>query len=166
MVNILIRWLIFLHVLGVLTFFLAHGASAAMAFKIRKETDFARISAMLDLSWSTGILLVVSFLVVGLTGLILPFLIHIWNRGYIWVSIVLMLVVFIYMAVFNETHYKQLRRLVGLPYMKGSKQLPAELPSSPQEVAALIKKTSVTGLVVVGYVIPAIVLWLMIFKPF
>jgi len=166
MLNILIRWLIFLHVLGVLTFFLAHGASAAMAFKIRKETDFARISAMLDLSWSTGILLVVSFLVMGLTGLILPFLIHIWNRGYIWVSIVLMLVVFIYMAVFNETHYKQLRRLVGLPYMKGSKQLPAELPSSPQEVAALIKKTSVTGLVVVGYVIPAIVLWLMIFKPF
>jgi len=33
-------------------------------------------------------------------------------------------------------------------------------------VAALIKKTSATGLVVVGYIIPAIVLWLMIFKPF
>ncbi len=166
MVNILIRWLIFLHVLGVLTFFLAHGASAAMAFKIRKETDFARIRAMLDLSWSTGILVVVSFLVMGLTGIILPFLIHIWNRGYIWASIVLMLVVFIYMAVFNETHYKQLRRLVGLPYMKGSKQLPAEPPSSPEEVAELLAKSSVTGLVVVGYIIPAIVLWLMIFKPF
>ena len=45
MTNILIRWLIFLHVLGALTFFLAHGASAAMAFKIRKERDFARIGA-------------------------------------------------------------------------------------------------------------------------
>jgi hypothetical protein len=166
MVNILIRWLIFLHVLGVLTFFLAHGASAAMAFKIRKETDFARIGAMLDLSWSTAILMGVSFLVMGLTGLILPFLIHIWNRGYIWASIVLMLFVFIYMGIFNETHYKQLRRLVGLPYMKGSKQLPAEPPSSPQEVAALLAKSSVTGLIVVGYIIPAIVLWLMIFKPF
>lgn len=166
MINLLIRWLIFLHVLGVLTFFLAHGASAAMAFKIRKETDFARIRSLLDLSWSTGTLVIVSFLVMGLTGLILPFLIHIWNKGYIWVSIVLMLFVFIYMAVFNETHYKQLRRLVGLPYMKGSKQLPAERPSSPEEVAALLGKTSVTGLVVVGYVIPAIVLWLMIFKPF
>jgi hypothetical protein len=77
-----------------------------------------------------------------------------------------MLVVFIYMAVFNETHYKQLRRLVGLPYMKGSKQLPAEPPSSPEEVAALLAKSSVTGLVVVGYIVPAIVLWLMIFKPF
>ena len=83
-----------------------------------------------------------------------------------WPSIVLMLFVFIYMAIFNETTYKQLRRMVGLPYMKGSKQMPAERPSSPEEVATLLDKTSVTGLVVVGYIIPAIVLWLMIFKPF
>ncbi len=166
MLNILIRWLIFVHILAALTFFLAHGTSAAMAFKIRKETDFKRIGAMLDLSWSTMVLMGVSFLIMGLTGIILPFLIRIWNKGYIWASIVLMLFVFIYMAVFNETTYKQLRRLVGLPYMKGSKQLPAEPPSSPEEVAALLNKTRVTGLVVVGYLIPAFVLWLMVFKPF
>ena len=166
MVSILIRWLIFLHVLSAITFFLAHGASAAMTFRVRKETDFARIRAMLDLSWSTMILMGVSFLVMGLTGIILPFLIHIWDKVWIWASIVLMLFVFIYMAVFNETRYKQLRRLVGLPYMQGGKELPAEPPSSPEEVAALLNKTGVTGLVIVGYVIPAFVLWLMIFKPF
>ena len=166
MTAILIRWLIFLHVLSALTFYMAHGTSVAMAFKIRKETDFTRIRAMLDLSNSTMIMMFLSFAVMGLTGLIMPFMIHIWNRGYIWVSIVLMLFVLIYMAVFNETSYKELRRLVGLPYRKGSKELPAEPPSSPEEVAALLKKTSVTGLVVVGYVIPAFVLWLMIFKPF
>jgi hypothetical protein len=102
----------------------------------------------------------------GLTGLILPFLVHIWNKGYIWLSIVLMLFVFIYMGMFNENHYKQIRRLVGLPYMKGNKELPAEPPSTPEEVAKVLQKTSVTSLVVVGYVIPAIVLWLMVFKPF
>ena len=166
MVTILIRWLIFLHVLSAITFFLAHGASAAMAFQVRKETDFARIRALLDLSWSTMILMGVSFLIMGLTGIILPFLIHIWDKVWIWASIVLMLFVFIYMAVINETRYKQLRRLVGLPYMKGGKVLPAEPPSSPEEVAALLTKAGVTGLVVVGYIIPAFVLWLMIFKPF
>ena len=166
MVTILIRWLIFLHVLSAITFFLAHGASAAMAFRVRKETDFSRIRALLDLSWSTMILMGVSFLIMGLTGIILPFLIHIWDKVWIWASIVLMLFVFIYMAVFNETRYKQLRRLVGLPYMQGGKELPAEPPSSPEEVAALLKKTGVTGLVIVGYIIPAFVLWLMIFKPF
>ena len=166
MTAILIRWLIFLHVLSALTFYMAHGTSVAMAFKIRKETDFIRIRAMLDLSWSTMILMGVSFLIMGVTGIIMPFMIHIWNKVWIWASIVLMLFVFIYMAMFNETSYKQLRRLVGLPYMKGGKELPAEPPSSPEEVAALLKKTSVTGLVVIGYVIPAIVLWLMVFKPF
>jgi hypothetical protein len=166
MLNLAIRWLIFVHVLAALTFFLAHGASAAMAFKVRKETDLTRIGAMLDLSWSTMILMCVSFLVMGLTGIILPFLVRIWNKGYIWASIVLMLFVFIYMAMFNEKTYKQLRRLVGLPYMKGSKQMPAEAPSNPEAVRALLQKTNVTGLVLSGYIIPAIVLWLMIFKPF
>ena len=166
MLNIMIRWLVFVHVLAVITFFLAHGTSAAMTFQIRKETEFARIRALLDLSWSTMILMGVSFLIMGLTGIILPFLIHIWNRGYIWLSIVLMLFVFIYMAMFNEAHYKELRRLVGLPYMKGNKNLPAEPPANPEEIAALLKKTSASSMVVVGYIVPAIVLWLMIFKPF
>jgi hypothetical protein len=164
--TVLIQWLIFLHILSAVTFFMAHGASATMAFKIRRETNFDRIRAMLDLSWSTMIMMGVSFLIMGLTGLILPFLVHIWNKVYIWASIVLMLFVFIYMAAFNESHYKQLRRLVGLPYMRGNKELPAEPPSSPEEAAALLNRTSITGLVVVGYVIPAIVLWLMVFKPF
>src|SRR5689334_10790136 len=166
MVNLLIRWLVFLHILSAISFFLAHGTSAAMTFQLRKETDFNRIRAMLDLSWSTMILMGVSFLIMGLTGLILPFMVHIWNKGYIWLSIVLMLFVFIYMSLFNENHYKQVRRLVGLPYMKGNKQLPAEPPSSPEEVAKVLQKTSVATLVVIGYVVPAIVLWLMVFKPF
>ena len=162
----LIRWLIFIHVLAALTFYMAHGTSVAMAFKLRKETDFARIRAMLDLSWSTMNVMGVSFLIMGLTGIILPFMIHIWNKVWIWASIVLMLFSFIYMAMFNESSYKPLRRLVGLPYMVKGKQLPAEPPSSPEEVAGLLNKTNVTGLVVAGYIIPAIVLWLMVFKPF
>jgi hypothetical protein len=163
---ILVRWLIFLHVLSVITFFLAHGTSAAMAFQLRKERDFIRIRAMLELSRSTQLLVWVSFLLMGLTGIILPFLIHIWNRIYIWLSIALMLFVVIYMLISNETRYNKLRRLVGLPYMKGSKLSPAEPPSGPEEVAALLQKTTVPALVMVGYVIPAIVLWLMVFKPF
>ena len=166
MIAILIRWLIFLHVLAALTFFLAHGTSAAMAFKLRKETDFARIRAMLDLSDSTLEIMFVSFLVMGLTGLALPFFIHIWNKGWVWVSIILMIFVFIWMVWMNEREYKVLRKLVGLPYRQGSKEFPAELPASMEEVTALLKKSSVTSLIVVGYIIPAFVLWLMIFKPF
>jgi hypothetical protein len=158
--------LIFVHVLAALTFFLAHGASAAMALRVRKETEFIRIRAMLDLSESTIELMFISFLAMGLTGVVLPFLIHIWNKGWVWVSIILMIFVFIWMVWMNEREYKILRKLVGLPYRQGSREYPAEPPASAEDVVAQLKKMNVTGLLVVGYLIPAFVLWLMIFKPF
>ncbi len=162
----LVRWLVFVHVLAAIGFFFFHGVSAMMAFKLRRETDFSRIRALLDLSAATMLPMVISFLVLGVTGLILPFLVGIWDRLYIWLSIVLMLGVVVFMAVFNERHYKQLRRMVGLPYMRGSKEYPAETPRSPEEVQAFIKSTNVAPLAVLGVAAPTIVLWLMIFKPF
>ncbi|PWB76344.1 MAG: hypothetical protein C3F07_03780 [Anaerolineales bacterium] len=162
----LIPWLVFIHILSALTFFLAHGASIAMAFKIRGETDFARIRAMLDLSASTIGVMFISFLVMGLTGLVMPFILKIWNKGWVWASIILMVIVLVQMGVMNDKRYKHLRRMVGLPYMIGGKNFPAEEPASQQEVEAHLKKLKVGELVVVGYVIPMIVLWLMVFKPF
>ena len=162
----LVQWLIFIHVLAAFAFFLLHGTSAAMAFRIRKETDLARMRALLDLSSSTTMPMGIAFAVMGLTGLIMPFLVGLWDRIYIWASIVLLLGVAIYMGVFNESHYKELRRLVGLPYMKGNKTYPAEPPASQEAVLSLLKKTNPAGLAIAGYVVPAIVLWMMIFKPF
>jgi hypothetical protein len=129
----LVRWLVFIHVLSAITFFLAHGAAAAMVFKVRSETDFTRIRAMLDLSVSTFQAYMLSFTVMGLTGLTIPFLIHIWNRVWIWLSIVLILFVVVWMGVVNEKQIKQLRRLVGLPYMQGFNEFPAEPPSSKND---------------------------------
>ena len=166
MLGILVRWLIFLHVLSAFTFYLAHGTAAAMTFKVRTETDFVRIRAMLDLSSLTTKIYMFAFATMSLTGLILPFLTNTWNRGYIWLSIVLILFVAAWMGQVNEKQMKQLRLLVGLPYMKGNKVLPARLPASPEEVAALLKKIRPIQWAVIGYGIPAFVLWLMIFKPF
>ena len=162
----LVPWLVFLHVLSAFTFFLAHGTSVAMAFKIRSETNFERIRAMLDLSASTISTVFISFLAMGLTGLSLPFILKLWGRGWIWTSIVLMVVVLVQMGLMNEKRYKILRKLVGLPYMQGNKEYPAEEPASLQEVQEHMKKLRVEELVVVGYVIPMVVLWLMVFKPF
>lgn len=162
----LVRWLVFIHVLSALTFFLAHGAAAAMVFKVRSETDYTRIRAMADLSGSTFKVYMISFSLMGLTGLTMPFIIHIWNKAWIWLSIVLILFVVVWMGLVNEKQTKQLRRLVGLPYMQRNKEYPAEQPASPEEVAALLKKINPYQWALVGYGIPALVLWLMVFKPF
>jgi hypothetical protein len=70
------------------------------------------------------------------------------------------------MVSMNERFYKILRKLVGLPYRQGAKEYPAQPPTSAAKVTALLMRTKVTGLIVVGYLIPAFILWLMIFKPF
>jgi len=163
---VLFPWLNFLHILSAFTFFLAHGASVAMAFRLRSEKDLARIRALLDLSESTMVVMGISFLVMGISGLTMPFILRIWNRGWIWASIILMIIVFLYMAFMNDKRYKHLRRMIGLPYMIGGKKFPAEEPASQEEVEAHIRKLNIHGLVFVGYVIPMIVLWLMVFKPF
>jgi hypothetical protein len=161
-----VPWLIFLHTLSAITFFLGHGTSVAMAFRIRKETDLTRIRAMLDLSESTMIVTFVAFFIMGLSGLVMPFILKLWGKGWIWASIVLMVIVLFQMVFMNEKRYKILRKLVGLPYRQGHQILQAEAPASQAEVGAHIQKMNVTDLVVVGYVIPMIVLWLMVFKPF
>ena len=163
----IVPWIVFLHVLSSMTFFLSHGASVAMAFKLRHEKELDRIRAMLDLSGSTINAMFISFLLMGLSGLALPFILKLWNRGWIWASVILMVLVTVQMAFMNEKRYKELRKLVGLPYMKGSKEFPAEEPASAEEVQKFIQtKLKVVELVIVGYVIPMIVLWLMMFKPF
>ena len=162
----LVPWLIFLHTLSAFTFFLGHGTSVAMAFRVRKEKDLARIRAMLDLSESTMIVTFAAFFIMGLSGLVMPFILKLWGKGWIWASIVLMVIVTVQMGVMNEKRYKILRKLVGLPYRQGNTMFPAEVPASQAEVEAHIQKMNVTDLVIVGYVIPMIVLWLMVFKPF
>lgn len=102
----------------------------------------------------------------GLTGLAMPFILKLWGKGWIWASIALMLIVVVHMGFMNEKRYKILRKLVGLPYMQGSQTFPADAPASQAEVEAHLKKLKIHELVAVGYVIPMVVLWLMVFKPF
>jgi|SRR5215208_7101173 len=166
MLNILVRWIIFLHILSAITFFLAHGTSAAMMFKVRNETETIRIRAMLDMSESTLEITFISFLGMGLSGLVLPFFIHIWNKGWVWLSIILMLFVFIWMVRMNEQTYKVLRKLVGAPYRQGSKEFHAEPVADVGVIVSHLKSIRMTPILIIGYGIPIVVLWLMVFKPF
>ena len=160
-----VRWLVWVHVLSIITFFLAHGAGAAMAFRIRQETNPERMRAMLDLSSSPFKVYMLSYLVMGVAGIVMVFLLSLWNRGWVWLSIVLMLFVFVWMFRISRP-FTTLRKLVGLPYMEGKDERPAEPPASDEAISAHIGTLGVTQFAVVGYVIPAFVLWLMFFKPF
>src|SRR5258706_8471872 len=106
----------------------------AMVFKLRKETDFTRIRTMLDLSATTMNAIMIWFMLMELTGLTMPFMIHIWKRGWIWLSIILTLFVFFWMFWVDESTYKMLRKKAGLPYMLKFVEFPVEEPASQEEV--------------------------------
>jgi uncharacterized membrane protein len=160
------RYIVYLHILGALGFMIAHGASASMAFRLRKEKDMDRIRAMLDLSGFPTMIMYLSLLVLLVAGITLGFMGHWWNRGWIWTSIGLFLAIAILMGVLGQRHYHGLRKLVGLPYFEGSKEQPATEPASQGEIEAKIGESSPIFLSMVGFGGIAIILWLMMFKPF
>jgi uncharacterized membrane protein len=62
-------WLKFLHVVAAVTFMVAHGTSIAISFRLKHEEDVARIKAMLDVSGTMWIAMMLSLLVSGIAGI-------------------------------------------------------------------------------------------------
>ena len=160
------RWIVFLHVLGAFAFVMAHGASANVAFKLRRETSRERIAALLDLSTAYFSRMYLALLVIALTGIGLGFLGNWWGQGWIWLVLVLLFSKLFSMSVMGARSFTQLRKVAGLPYFEGMKSQPAVPPASPEEIAARAAAINPIPTAVVGFGGLALVVWLMMFKPF
>jgi hypothetical protein len=160
------RWLVYLHVLGGLGFMLAHGASAWMAFQIRREREIPRLRALLDMSGATAPVLFVSLLLLLLSGILAGFVGHWWSEGWIWVSLGLLIGISVAMGNAARTQYHELRRVVGLPYMLGNKQMQAEQAGDAAQIEALLQAHRPRRLSLWGLLGTTLIIWLMMFKPF
>jgi hypothetical protein len=160
------QWIVFLHVLAGFTFFMSHGASASMAFRLRQEHKLERIRALLDLSGYTIMTMFLSLLVLLVAGIVAGFVGKWWNRGWIWAALILSVAIVVLMYRYSRQYYAPVRKAVGLPYWEGNKEHPAVDPASGEEIAALIAATRPVRLAVIGYGGLALILWLMMFKPF
>jgi hypothetical protein len=159
-------WIVFLHVLGVFGFLMAHGISAGAAFALRRERHLERVKALLDLSSSSIGILHSSILILLLTGIITGFIGRWWGRGWIWLSLGLLIAIYVYMGIAASGFYSQVRKAVGLAYMRGFKPQPPGEVASIEEIDALLKRSRPVSLAVIGLVGLAIIAWLMMFKPF
>jgi uncharacterized membrane protein len=144
----------FLHLLGAFGFIAAHGATAAVTFKLRRERDPARIRSYLELSRSTRGLMYGSFLLLLAAGVALGFEVGWWRAGWIWVSLVLLAVLF--GAAFP----------LALPYFRAIREVVEREPVDENRLAELL--SSPRGLVLAWVETIGIVaiLYLMVFKPF
>lgn len=163
----LYKLVVFLHVISVLGFLLAHGVSASISYALKRERDMAKIRAMLDLSGASYPTMLWTLLATVVFGLIAAFLVNTWWRfGWIWVSIGLLVFIVVLMAVYGSGVFGEIRKAVGLPYMVRGKPFPAEPAKSDEEVYVVLTKINPTLLMVIGYGGFAVIAWLMTAKPF
>ncbi|MGH2619915.1 MAG: hypothetical protein ACRDHG_05015 [Anaerolineales bacterium] len=160
------KWLVFLHVLGVMGFMLAHGGTTAMTLLLKRQRDLDHMRELLDLSRHSGPVFGVALLVLLASGTAAGFTGRWWGDGWIWVSLAILIGVTAVMAWVSRAHYHRLRKVLGMPYFDGRRDQPALPPASEEEIYALQARLR-PGLVgAVGFGGIVLIAWLMMYKPF
>jgi hypothetical protein len=158
-------WLKFLHVGAVLAFLLTHGISGGASLLLERRRDLATRRLLLELSYTALTFSTPALLVVLLSGLALGFYGTWWGRGWIWAALAIFLVVTVGMSVFSY-RFEGARKAAGLGYRgAGIKRLTPIAPDEDRLERELPKLRS-RDLAVAGSVSLAILVWLMVFKPF
>jgi hypothetical protein len=162
-------WLILIHVLSVVAFVLVHGISAGVAFKLRTEREPARIRALLELSnaylgtmYAALALILVSGILAGIVG-------GWWTSGRLWIWAALGVFVAVGVAMYplGVQHFDRLRAAVGLPtYAQKRSGVPPAGPASPAELEILLQSSRPVVVAAIGIGGLAILVWLMVLKPF
>ena len=160
------QWFVLLHVLSVFGFLMAHGISVGVAFALRRERNLERIQALLNLSGNTMGVLHGSILILLVSGTVSGFIGQWWRQGWIWLSLGLLLAIYIYMGVAAAGYYSRVRKAVGVSYMEGYKAKPPVEPANEVSIDALLRQSRPLVLAVVGFGGLAVIAWLMEFKPF
>lgn len=161
-------WLVYIHVLATFAFLLAHGVSSVVALRLRRQRDPALARAWLQLNASGGFVAVFygSLLLLLITGIISGFMGDWWGQGWIWLSLALLIGIIVGMFFIGTRRYSRLRQALGMPWFDGRKEQPAGEPASIEEIHALLADSPALALTVIGFGGIAIILWLMMFKPF
>ncbi|HEX2053059.1 MAG TPA: cupredoxin domain-containing protein [Actinomycetota bacterium] len=152
------QWWVYLHLLGVFGFLLAHGVSTAVAFRLRKERDPARVQALLGMSSAslTGFYPAFGALLLGGIGATTAG--DLWGYGWIWWSIFLLLAITGAMYSVARPYYRKLR-FVTEALVNGSEAV------SPDQYAEALASRRQIVIAAIGLAGLAAILYLMLFKP-
>lgn len=157
------------HVLAAFAFVLVHGASAMVAFKLRGERDRTRIRALLELSNAYLNWLYVALGVLLLAGILSGIAGGYWTSGryWLWASLGLLIAILVAMYVIATPHFDALRHAIGMPTFNDvqKKQDPPP-PANDADLARLLDSSKPIQSAVIGIGGIAIIVALMMLKPF
>jgi uncharacterized membrane protein len=159
-------WLVVAHIIGAFLFAMAHGVSAFVMFQVRKERDRARIASLLELSGASIGLMFAGLLVVLVAGIAAGIMGNWFGRGWIWLSLVLLIVVGALMTPLASGWMNRLRVAVGAPTQASRKGEPLPPPATDEELAALLDTRRPELVAAMGAGGLIVILLLMTLKPF
>lgn len=155
------HWLVLLHLVGVFGFLLAHGVSVFVVFRVRAEQEVAALRALLNLSATTLAVSYVSLLVLLAGGIGATFVGQLWSHGWPWAALGVLVAVWAAMGAQVGPAMRRLRVAVGIPAPGKVGQ-----PGTADEIAAALARVRPGISAAIGFVGLALLLWLMVLKPF
>jgi hypothetical protein len=162
-------WLKLVHVLGALALLLAHGASAAVALKLRGERDRTRIEALVDLSSASLGAFYVALLVILVAGILAGVAGGYWTSGmlWIWASLIVFFVVLVAMYAMASPYFRDVRHAIGAATMMDRRRGVAPPPAlAAGELDALLGSSRPLVVAAVGLIGIVLLVYLMVVKPF
>jgi hypothetical protein len=158
------EWFLYAHIASVAGFLLAHGTSAAMALRLRQEKTLDGVRSLTDLSKRTNPVMYTFIVLIVISGLFLGLQGRWWSRGWIWAALGLLIITIVVMSVLSR-RYNAVRGAVGLPVRSG-RQVATNAPASLEEIRRLVDAAPAGLMTAIGVVALALLLGLMILKPF
>jgi len=163
------QWIVYAHILGAFAFAAGHGVSATVAFRLRTERDPVRIGTLLDLSLysvSPTALMSIGLIVLFLSGIAAGFTGGYWGKGWIWASLVLLVVISGLMTPLGGMHYNKVRVAIGQKAPRDKTDAPPPMPLPADQLERLLVSPRPWQLAALGGIGFAVIVLLMLFKPF
>ena len=152
------QWLVFVHLVGVFGFLIAHGVSVMVSLRLRSERDPHKIDALLEMSGRTVLPMNVSLGVLLAGGIAAAFVGHLWHFGWIWAALGTLILLNIVMIAMARPYYQRVR-FISRAMSEGTQAVTAE------QFDSVLKGGKPHAIMAIGFVGLAFILYLMVQKP-
>ncbi len=155
-------WLVVVHIVAAFAFAMAHGVSAFVMYRVRRERDRARLAGLTELSGGTIGVSMISLLVVIVSGIAAGTAQGQFSKAWIWLSIVLLLIIGGVMTPLASIPMNRVRHSLGVA-VRGAE---APVAADDAELAAVQASMRPELVATIGGVGLVIIVALMSLKPF
>ncbi len=152
-------WFVALHLVGLVLFAVAHGASVFMSFRIRGERDPAVVDALLKVGQLSVGPMYIGLVLLAVGGLAAAAAADLWGKPWILASIAVFVIVLVVMWAVASPYYMGLRKALEARTPDGRPAI------EPAELATMLDTRRPDILALVGTVGLLLLVWLMVIKP-